>query len=113
MSAAGTVSGGGCRIIRLSPRGRQRLREIASDAVVAAVDATAGPPDEDGWVRAAVPIESLTHAHGDLLRLGAEVEILSPAALRARLADTAAALVTLYHRQPTPPPDAGSPTASS
>ncbi|MFC4149662.1 helix-turn-helix transcriptional regulator [Micromonospora mangrovi] len=82
--------------IRLSPQGRERLREIASDAVVAAVDATAGPPDDAGWVRAVVPVESLTHAHGDLLRLGAEVEVLSPAALRDRLADTAAALAALY-----------------
>ncbi|MEV0428652.1 transcriptional regulator [Micromonospora sp. NPDC050495] len=88
--------------IRLSPRGRERLREIASDTVVAAVDATAGPPGADGWIRAAVPIESLTHAHGDLLRLGAEVEVLSPAALRDRLAGTAAALAALYQRPPAP-----------
>jgi predicted DNA-binding transcriptional regulator YafY len=51
-------------------------------------------------VRAVVPIESLTHAHGDLLRLGAEVEVLSPAALRDRLAETATALAALYHRPP-------------
>ncbi|MFC0007691.1 helix-turn-helix transcriptional regulator [Micromonospora siamensis] len=82
--------------IRLSPRGRQRLGEVASDVVVAAVDATAGPPDDAGWVEAVVPIESLTHAHGDLLRLGAEVEVRSPAALRDRLAATAAGLAALY-----------------
>ncbi|KKJ93973.1 YafY family protein [Micromonospora sp. HK10] len=86
--------------VRLSPRGRERLRELASDAVVAAVDASAGPPDPAGWVYAVVPIESLTHAHADLLRLGAEVEVLSPAALRDRLADTAGALAALYHRPP-------------
>ena len=87
--------------VRLSPRGRERLREVGSDAVVAAVEHSAGPPDESGWVRAVVPIESLTHAHGDLLRLGAEVEVLSPADLRAMLAETAAALGALY------PPPAG------
>ncbi|MGY0005315.1 helix-turn-helix transcriptional regulator [Micromonospora sp. I033] len=90
--------------IRLSPRGRERLREVASDTVVAAVDASAGPPDDRGWVRAVVPIESLTHAHGDLLRLGAEVEVLSPAALRDRLAETATALTALYHPPPVAPP---------
>ncbi|MBY8874934.1 YafY family transcriptional regulator [Micromonospora sp. PLK6-60] len=84
--------------VRLSPRGRERLGEIAGDVVVAAVDRTAGPPDAAGWVHAVVPIESLTHAHGDLLRLGAEVEVLSPAALRDRLAGTAAALAALYRR---------------
>ena len=85
--------------IRLSPRGFARLREFGSDVVVAAAEASAGPPDAGGWVHAVIPIESLTHAHGDLLRLGAEVEVLSPAPLRARLAETATALAALY-----PPP---------
>ncbi|WP_433120741.1 helix-turn-helix transcriptional regulator [Micromonospora sp. CA-246542] len=82
--------------VRLSPAGRERLREIGSDPVVAAVDATAGPADAQGWVTAVLPIESLTHAHGDLLRLGADVEVLSPGALRERLAATAAGLAALY-----------------
>ncbi|MDO3704926.1 WYL domain-containing protein [Micromonospora sp. C28SCA-DRY-2] len=86
--------------IRLTPRGRQRLREIASDVVAGAAERNAGPPDAAGWVTTLVPIESLTHAHGDLLRLGAEVEVLAPAELRARLADTAAALAALYRREP-------------
>lgn len=82
--------------VRLSPAGRQRLREIGSDPVVTAVDASAGPPDARGWVTAVLPIESLTHAHGDLLRLGADVEVLTPVALRERLAATAAGLAALY-----------------
>ncbi|MET8277715.1 WYL domain-containing protein [Micromonospora sp. NPDC005174] len=82
--------------VRLSPAGRDRLREIGSDPVVSAVDASAGPPDARGWVTAVLPIESLTHAHGDLLRLGADVEVLSPVALRDRLAATAAGLAALY-----------------
>ncbi|MCM0677517.1 WYL domain-containing protein [Micromonospora phytophila] len=82
--------------VRLSPRGRQRLREVATELVAAAVDASAGPPDDAGWVTAVIPIESLTHAHGDLLRLGADVEVLTPAALRERLAATAADLAALY-----------------
>lgn len=61
-----------------------------------AVDASAGPPDARGWVTAVLPIESLTHAHGDLLRLGADVEVLTPVALRERLAATAAGLAALY-----------------
>ncbi|MCX4472277.1 WYL domain-containing protein [Micromonospora sp. NBC_01655] len=72
------------------------MREIASDVVVAAAERTAGPPDDAGWVTAVVPIESLTHAHGDLLRLGADVEVLAPARLRALLAATAAELAALY-----------------
>jgi predicted DNA-binding transcriptional regulator YafY len=86
--------------IRLSPRGRERLREIASEVVVAAAERTAGPPDDAGWVTAVVPVESLTHAHGDFLRLGAEVEILTPAELRERIVATVADLAGLYAAVP-------------
>lgn len=86
----------GHAVIRLSPDGRERLRETMSSAVVTAVDDTAEGPDAEGWVRATVPIESLTHAHSEFLKLGAEVEILEPAELRRKLGDTAAALAALY-----------------
>ena len=55
--------------IRLSPDGRERARDLLSQAVTAAVDATA-VPDEGGWVTAVVPIESLTHAQSSLPRAG-------------------------------------------
>src|SRR5690349_14082294 len=38
---------------------------------------SAGPPDEHGWVLTTVPIESLKHGHTELLKLGAEAEVLS------------------------------------
>ncbi|MGC5022926.1 helix-turn-helix transcriptional regulator [Micromonospora sp. DT47] len=82
--------------VRLSPRGRKRLREVACELVVVAAETTAGPPDADGWVTAVLPIESLTHAHGELLRLGAQVEVLAPAELRDMLAATAVDLAALY-----------------
>jgi predicted DNA-binding transcriptional regulator YafY len=81
--------------IRLSPAGLQRMRETMSSAVIAAVDQTA-TADEQGWITAVVPIESADHAHGEFLRLGAEVEILSPAALRDRMQQTARSLARLY-----------------
>ncbi|MEU7935460.1 helix-turn-helix transcriptional regulator [Micromonospora echinofusca] len=87
--------------IRLSPRGRERLREVASELVATSVDRTAGLPDGAGWVTAVIPIESLTHAHGDLLRLGADVEVLTPATLRERMATTAADLAALYAPRPS------------
>jgi predicted DNA-binding transcriptional regulator YafY len=43
-----------------------------------------------------VPIESVDHAHGEFLRLGADVEILFPAALRDRMRRTARSLGQLY-----------------
>jgi predicted DNA-binding transcriptional regulator YafY len=82
--------------IRLSPAGRQRIREIMGDAAARAADETATPADERGWVTARVPIESVDHAHADLLRLGADVEVLAPGALRDRMRQTARTLALLY-----------------
>ena len=84
--------------IRLSPAGRERAAEMMSSAVISAVDATASAADDDGWVTAVVPIESLIHAHQDFLRLGADVEVLEPAELRARLTETARSLAAIYAR---------------
>jgi predicted DNA-binding transcriptional regulator YafY len=82
--------------IRLSAAGRDRLASLLSAPVIDAVNRTATGPDAAGWFTAVVPIESLQHAHGELLRLGAEVEVLAPAGLRDRLRATAAGLATLY-----------------
>jgi len=82
--------------IRLSSAGRQRMREVLSGDVIQAADETATPADERGWVTAVVPIESLEHAHGEFLQLGAGVEVLAPPALRARLRRTARSLGELY-----------------
>jgi predicted DNA-binding transcriptional regulator YafY len=64
--------------------------------VARAADETATPADERGWVTARVPIESVDHAHADLLRLGADVEVLAPGALRDRMRQTARSLALLY-----------------
>jgi predicted DNA-binding transcriptional regulator YafY len=55
-----------------------------------------GVTETDGWVRAVLPVESLDHAHRTFLALGADVEVLEPAELRARLADTARILADRY-----------------
>ncbi|MCD9877197.1 helix-turn-helix transcriptional regulator [Streptomyces guryensis] len=52
--------------------------------------------DEDGWTLAAVPIESVEHAHGEFLRLGADIEVLQPPELRERIARTVAQLAGRY-----------------
>ncbi|MDH2425607.1 WYL domain-containing protein [Sphaerisporangium sp. TRM90804] len=82
--------------LRLSPAGRARVREVLSSAVAGAVDRTAGAPDADGWVTAVVPIESLTHAHTEFMKLGALVEVLEPPELRGRMEATARDLAGLY-----------------
>jgi predicted DNA-binding transcriptional regulator YafY len=75
--------------LRASARGLKRLAELGSAQARAARAATAGE-------EFAVPIESLEHAAADLLRCGAEVEVLSPPELRARMADQARALSAIY-----------------
>jgi hypothetical protein len=65
--------------IRLSPAGRERIADVYDAEVARAVDATAGQPDQGGWITATVPIESLQNAQTEFLRLSADIEILTPA----------------------------------
>ena len=82
--------------VRLSPRALDRLDHVVEPTVVPAVTASVGEPDADGWVAATIPIESIAHAHDQLLRLGADIEVLAPTALRNRLARTAVELARCY-----------------
>jgi predicted DNA-binding transcriptional regulator YafY len=82
--------------IRLTPAGRERAAEVLAPAVNDAIAKTATAPDSCGRVTAVIPIESLTHAHGELLRLGSEVEILMPHDLRTLIVQTARGLASTY-----------------
>jgi predicted DNA-binding transcriptional regulator YafY len=84
-------------IVRFSPAGMQRLQWLAP-AVAASVRRTARKPDKRGWVRAEIPIESVNHAAGELLKLGADVEAIAPHALRERLQAISAEMNALYDR---------------
>jgi predicted DNA-binding transcriptional regulator YafY len=53
-------------------------------------------PVRGGRTRCVVAFESFEDAYGDLMWLGAEVEVLEPEDLRARVAETATALHALY-----------------
>lgn len=55
-----------------------------------------GGPGDDGWTTVSVPIESVEHAHGEFLRLGADIEVLEPVELRGRIARTVAELAERY-----------------
>ena len=71
-----------------------------SATVAAAAQASARPVDRDGWVEVVVPIESMGHAAAEMLCLGAEAEVMAPAALRAALEANAASLSALYAATP-------------
>jgi predicted DNA-binding transcriptional regulator YafY len=68
-------------LVRLTPEGARRLGVT---------------PAGDGWTETRVPIESIDHAHGEFLRLGSHVEVIAPAELRARIAETVRTLATRY-----------------
>jgi predicted DNA-binding transcriptional regulator YafY len=87
----------GHAMIRVSPDGMARMGRTLSAAVAEAV-ATNGTAAADGWVTARVPVESADQALAEFLRLGADIEILEPAGLRAQAARTAQAMTTLYQR---------------
>lgn len=82
--------------LRLSPRGLQVLPHLFNPFAIRAAEQSAGPPDEHGWVELTLPVESLEYGHYELLRLGPEVEVLSPPAIRDRLVDSVAAMAAIY-----------------
>ncbi|MGQ0825362.1 MAG: helix-turn-helix transcriptional regulator [Actinomycetota bacterium] len=53
-------------------------------------------PLDDGTLRCALSFESLDDAFIELMRLGAEVEVLEPVELRTRVAETVTAMVARY-----------------
>jgi predicted DNA-binding transcriptional regulator YafY len=81
-------------LVRLAPTAVERLAHLMGRTVAEA--AAAGAPQPDGWLLARLPIESEAHATQEFLRLGAEVEVLEPASLRQRLAQTVTRLAALY-----------------
>ncbi|MBU6299507.1 MAG: YafY family transcriptional regulator, partial [Alphaproteobacteria bacterium] len=81
--------------IRLSPRGRSML-DLMGPYVVDAAAKTASAPDKSGWVRCTIPLESADFGIRDLMRLGEEVEVLGPPALRTQMAQTLRAMLTPY-----------------
>jgi predicted DNA-binding transcriptional regulator YafY len=81
--------------LRVTPAGLKALRDLGA-SVAQAAEASASAPDEAGWRRVTIPIESITHAAAQVLRLGAQAEVLKPAALRRELRERIEAVATLY-----------------
>jgi predicted DNA-binding transcriptional regulator YafY len=81
--------------LRVSASGMKALRDLGV-AVAQAAEASASAPDESGWRRVTIPIESIAHAAAELLRRGAEAEVLKPAALRRALLERIDAVAALY-----------------
>ena len=82
--------------LRISPHGMTLIRQLGSPLAQSVAEAPTTAPDGDGWVTATVPIEGTDWAARDLIRFGAEVEVLAPAELGRRIAEMAAGLTRLY-----------------
>ncbi|MFD5921084.1 helix-turn-helix transcriptional regulator [Kitasatospora sp. NPDC058201] len=82
--------------VRLTASGLRRLPAVVDEAAVEEALASATAPDAAGRVTLDLPAESDEVAFDQLSRLGAEVEVLAPAGLRARFRERASALAALY-----------------
>jgi predicted DNA-binding transcriptional regulator YafY len=84
--------------IRISPDGCQILRAV-NPAAAQLVATTQRPCEPHGWVTAEIPIESPNYSARQLLRLGAEMEVLAPRELRSAVLKEARAVLTAHKRQ--------------
>lgn len=82
-------------VLRLSPRGLERLPHLLEPAAVAAGKTTAGP-DRAGWTEIEIPIESVDAAVPELLKFGGDAEVVAPAALRTRIRQALQAMNRVY-----------------
>ncbi len=80
--------------IRLSPGAWKSFSSQVLPAVARAAEESA--VDDGGSVRVTIPIESIGHATGMLLRMGGEVEVLAPDELRAQVTAVVRQLASLY-----------------
>lgn len=78
-----------------TPAGVKGLRALSS-AVARAVVVAPASRRKDGRVVVTIPIESVEHACGQLMRLSPQVEVLRPAALRRALVLRVRATARLY-----------------
>ena len=88
----------GTATLRVTERGARALRDFSA-AIAEAVATSLGAKTSKPPFVVTIPIESVEHAAGELLRLGRECEVLEPAALRERVAAKAAEVVRLYSRR--------------
>ena len=82
-------------IVRLSPWAVKMLEAFTSPYVRAA---TRIEPEADleGWYRAQMPVGSIRQACVELLRFGAEAEVLEPPELRTHMAEVAVGMGKIY-----------------
>ncbi|GIF00285.1 transcriptional regulator [Paractinoplanes rishiriensis] len=86
----------GTATVRMTEQALKRTAFLFPPEMARVARESAGPPDTDGWLTTTVPIESVRHGHIELLKLGADAEVLAPEDLRTQMAETARGLAATY-----------------
>jgi predicted DNA-binding transcriptional regulator YafY len=84
--------------VRISRAGLRLLRD-AHPAAWGAARENGRPAKPEGWLKADIPVEAISSSSRQLLRLGAEIEVLSPPELRAAIAKEAATVSAIYAKR--------------
>ena len=79
-----------------TPAGLKSLRQLSRAVARAVAAAPSASRRQDGRVAVTVPIESVEHACGQLMRLSPQVEVVRPAELRRALVERVKATARLY-----------------
>lgn len=82
-------------VLKVTEQGLKTLATL-STAAMASANASRRAAKPAGWFRVEIPIESVAHATGQMLSLGAEVEVLEPAALRTAVLAAARTIARRY-----------------
>jgi predicted DNA-binding transcriptional regulator YafY len=88
--------------VRMTVRALELTAFIFAPEMSRLTRARAGAPDDTGWLVTEVPIESIRHGLIELLKLGADVEVLGPPELREQFVATARALAATYAQAAVP-----------
>ncbi|WP_328606925.1 YafY family transcriptional regulator [Amycolatopsis sp. NBC_00345] len=86
----------GTAILRLSRDGLDRLPDLLEPVAARAARQTATGPDAAGWTEVEIPIESAEAAVPELLKLGADAEVIAPEDLREEIVRTLRAMNGIY-----------------
>ena len=84
--------------LRVTRLGLRRVKELSA-VISEAADQSAVIDEESGVTQITVPIESIEHAANQFLGIGAELEVVSPPALRQRIEATIDLMQAIYRDQ--------------
>jgi predicted DNA-binding transcriptional regulator YafY len=83
-------------MVRVTKRGMKRLLELSAAVGESAKRTAVIDLENKEWTKVIIPIESIDYAAGQMLSIGAEIEVLEPLALRVRMKELVDTIKILY-----------------